>query len=710
MAHFRPFLLLLLTALAVLLTSGADRAYAEEDDAIRLRPGDRIAIIVPGEAAFAQPFLLDEYGNIRLPEVGEINLVGATVEDARDTVLEKLSVVYKDLSRFDVRLVERRLLIRVLGYVKTPGYVNLPETANIQSAIQSAGGLLQGAQLDRVQLRRNGEAIAFNYKTYLDTGDLDILPQLQPEDVVFVPASPLLGNVQVNFDARTLTAAGDAADDGSAVRVFGEVAKPGSFAFNSGQSIVDVIMRAGGVTRYAGVEKIRVINGADPFLFNLKSYLDTGDINLLPEIAPGAVVYVPISVEEVKAGGKTVYVMGEVANPGAFEMTDGATFFDVLANAGGPNRYAETRQLRIIRPDGTVAPFNLAGYTEGRATDPVPEIKPGDAIFVPEKTDQLEKSWLKISPDRAIKIIGSVHKPGRYEWSDEMSLLDLIAHAGGPTREADTASVQIIDNSGENADPEIFNLERFLAEGGRLAEIPRLGAGYTVFLPELPRDPSDNKSQWVRQSSDRSIYIVGAVGSPGRYAFSEDLSFLDILSAADGPRTEADLSAIRVSHLDGAGARVSKIDLALFFETGDVSLLPAVTPGDIIYVPSRSRKWTEIPQETTVRVLGAVNRPGRYAYRDDMTILDLLAEAGGARRDALNRKILVIHAVTGETSAQRFNLVKFAKTGNYELLPVVRAGDTIFVPSKDQGTRAVLLSALRDIVSVVSVAALAAAL
>ena len=326
------------------------------------------------------------------------------------------------------------------------------------------------------------------------------------------------------------------------------------------------------------------------------------------------------------------------------------------------NRYAETRQLRIIRPDGSVAPFNLAGYTEGRATDPVPDINPGDAIFVPEKTDQLEKSWLKISPDRAIKIIGQVHRPGRYEWSNEMSLLDLIAHAGGPTREADTSSVQIVDAEGDSADPVIFNLERFLAEGGRLSEVPPLGAGYTVFLPELPRDPSDNKSQWVRQSSERSVYIVGAVGSPGRYAFSEDLSFLDILSAADGPRTEADLSAIRVSHLDHEEARVSHVDLALFFETGDMSTIPEVAPGDVIYVPSRSRKWTEVPSQDTVRVLGAVNQPGRYAFRDDMTILDLLAEAGGTRRDALEKKILVIHAITGEESAQRFNLVKFAKT------------------------------------------------
>ncbi len=400
--------------------------------------------------------------------------------------------------------------------------------------------------------------------------------------------------------------------------------------------------------------------------------------------------------------------MGEVANPGAFEMTEGATFFDVLANAGGPNRYAETRTLRVIRADGTVLPFNLAGYTEGKPTEAVPEIAPGDAIFVPEKTDQLEKSWLKVSPERAIRIIGQVNRPGRYEWSDEMSLLDLLAHAGGPTREADASSVQIVSASG--AEPVIFNLERFLAEGGDLSDIPKLGAGYTVFLPELPRDPSDNKSQWVRQSSERSIYIVGAVGSPGRYAFSEDLGFLDILAAADGPTESADLSNVRVSHFDRSRARVSDVDLALFFETGDAGILPRVRPGDVVYIPSRLRKWTEIPADATVRVLGAVAKPGRYPFTDEMTILDLLAEAGGTRPDALEKRIVVVNLVAGETHATRFNLPKFARKGDYAMLPVVRSGDTIYVPSKNQSTRAIVAGILRDTVQIISVAALFAAL
>lgn len=687
----------------VLLSVGSTVAVAGQ---VTLRSGDVLTIRLPGEEAFDKSFQVSTDGAIVLPEAGDIDVQGLTLDQARKRIRSALSVIYRDLERLDVVLEDRRLLVQVLGFVKEPGLVDLDPRANIQTAIKSAGGLRQGAQLDRLQLRRGEQVVVFNYKEYLDTGSLAILPGLEPMDVVFVPASPLIGNVQVEFDARTLTSAGDSAEDGTAITVFGEVANPGTFAFKPGQSVVDMIMRAGGVTRYAGVEKIRIMNGAEPALFDLKGYLDTGDETMMPAIGPGATVYVPINTEEVKAGTRTVYVMGEVAKPGAFEMTDGANFFDVLANAGGPNRYAETRELRIIRANGKVIPFNLAGYTEGVAKMAVPTIEPGDAIFVPEKTDQLEKSWLKVSPNRAIRIIGQVVRPGRYEWSDEMSLLDLLAHAGGPTRMGDVSKLQILKSEGGSARPLVFDLDRFMNEGGNFDELPAIGAGDTVKVPELPRDPSDNKAQWVRQSSDRSIYIMGAVGSPGRYAFNENLHFLDILSAADGPRPDADIQSIRVSHRGRPEARVTPLNLALYFDTGDESLLPSVRPGDVIYVPSRNREWTEVDARRTVRVIGAVGSPGRYTFDDSMTILDLLAEAGGPRPDAWQERVVVANMVNGEPKAQSFDLVAFARSGDFSTLPVVRAGDTVYVPNVAQSDWRIFMSGVRDALSVISIFAI----
>lgn len=199
-------------------------------------------------------------------------------------------------------------------------------------------------------------------------------------------------------------------------------------------------------------------------------------------------------------------------------------------------------------------------------------------------------------------------------------------------------------------------------------------------VQQLPQDPSDNKSQWVRQASDKSIYIFGQVGAPGRYMFTTEMHFLDILAAADGPTDKADLRNIRVNHRDDMRKGVSKVDLALYFETGDEHLIPPVKPGDTIYLPEKNRLWLDNTKESTVRVLGAVNNPGRYRFDDTMTILDILAESGGTTAEAHIENITVVNLSCCRDQARHFDLGKFTRTAAFDDLPVLRAGDTVYIP------------------------------
>ncbi|MBL8670561.1 MAG: SLBB domain-containing protein [Alphaproteobacteria bacterium] len=683
-------------------------AVDPEAAASALRPGDVISIRVPGEEAFAKTFQIGRDGRVNLPQIGATKLAGLGLDAAKARLRQALGRFFRDLDTFDVMLEDRRLLVTVQGFVKTPGPVELPAEATIQAALAAAGGLAPGAQLDRMQLRRAGKSETFDYKSYLDKGDPALLPALQTLDTVFVPASPLIGNVQVEFDAQTLKAAGDAAEDGKAVRVFGEVRSPGSFAFKPGMNVVDMIMRAGGVTQFAAVEQIRIIAGSDPVQFNLKDYLDIGNPKLLPSFGPGATIFVPRTSDGIKSGAQIVYVMGEVFKPGPFETKNALGFLDILANAGGPTRYADTRQIRVMRAGGSVERVDLQKFTESGSSKGLPKISPGDAIFVPEKPDQKEPSWLKVGPDRAVYVMGAVPRPGRYEYSAEMSLLDVLAQAGGPGARADVTHLQI-SLKGEGQKPTIFDLQGYL-KGTSRAALPRVVAGTTIMVPELPDDPRDNKSQWTRQASDRSIYVMGAVQAPGRYAFSPDFSFLDILAAADGPSPAADLRNIRVSHRNGAETSVSKVNLALFFDTGDDRALPRVKPGDVIFVPSRNGDWMDQSKENTIRVLGAVGKPGRYTFEDSMTILDLLAEAGGPTGNAYQEKIVVVNLSCCKEQAQVFDLVGFAKTGDFSKLPVIRPGDTVYVPDQSQNGWNSFMATVRDIVQVLSVVALIGAL
>ncbi|MDD9155107.1 SLBB domain-containing protein [Aliivibrio sp. S4TY2] len=676
-----------------------------------VRVGDVISIMLPGEDSLNKEFQVDKQGRVILPEVGPIFVAGKTEAQMVSSITLSLKTILQDLTNLQVFVSKRQLIINIQGYVKQPGEYTLVDGDSVQLALYAAGGLRSGAQLNRLQLRRADKVTTFNYKAFLDSGNQSLLPTLQSLDTLFIPASPMVGNIEQEFDPAKLSQAGDAADGKKAIKVFGEVNSPGTFSYKSGTNLVDVLMRAGGVTRYAGVEQIRVISKNQPALFNLKRYLDTGDSSLLPPLEVGSTIFVPKQEEEIKSGSNMVYVMGEVAKPGAFEGKKGATFMDILANAGGPTRFAESRQIRVIKANGAVINFDLSGYTEGTNYMRPPAIAAGDAIFVPEKTDMNEKSWLKIAPSRAVRVLGEVQHPGRIEWSDEMSFLDLLAHVGGPTLRGDTTRIEIVtpDASGTNQ-VYTFNLDSFISKGKPDSTLPTIRAGATIRVHDLPQDPSDNKSQWVRQSSDSSIYVFGQVNAAGRYRFTNDMHFLDILSAADGPTMDADIHNIRITHRDKSYARVSKLNLALYFETGDESLLPKVKTGDTIYIPEKNRIWVDESKESTIRVLGAINKPGRYRFNDSMTLLDLLAEAGGPSDVAYLEKISVVNHALDEGQARTFDLVKFSRTADFRSIPVLRAGDTVYIPNKDESTMEQVRVVMKDVFQVVATIALIGAL
>ncbi|GAB7221181.1 SLBB domain-containing protein [Vibrio owensii] len=693
-----------ITTLLMLCLITINTPWAAEDDVVKV--GDLVQINLPGEASLNKGFQVDKRGRINLPEIGPVFVAGYNEAQLQNVITDNLKTVFRDVSNARVFIKQQQLLISVQGYVVKPGEYTLPSGSNIQMFLYEAGGLRAGAQLDKIIVKRGNKNIEFDYKRFLDTGDDSKLPTLESLDVLFVPASPLVGNIEQEFDAAKLANSGDSADSARAIKVFGEVNAPGSFTYKPNTTLVDVVMRAGGVTRYASVEQIRVITNNTPIMFNLKRYLDTGDQSLLPEILPGATIFVPKQEEEIKAGANVVYVMGEVAHPGAYEGKKGASFMDILANAGGPTRFAESRQIRVIKADGGVINFDLTAHTEGLSKQKVPTVGPGDAIFVPEKTDMNEKSWLKVAPSRAVAVMGEVVRPGRIEWSDEMDLIDLIAHVGGPTRRADTSKIEISNNGKVTK----FDLDKYILQGSPHSKLPRVSAGTVVRVHALPDDPSDNKSQWVSQSSDASIYVFGQINAPGRYRFTKEMHFLDILSAADGPTKDADIHNIRVTHRGLGYAKVSKLNLSLYFETGDESILPDVRPGDTIYIPEKDKNWLDRSKESTVRVLGEVHAPGRYVFNDNMTILDLLAEAGGPSDSAYVEKISVVNMSCCQGQARVFNLVEFSKTANIYDLPVIRAGDTIYVPHKDESFAEKARAGLRDLLQITTTIVLIGAL
>ena len=102
--------------------------------------GDSVLIELPGEPDFVKPFVVDRQGRIVVPQLGPIQVQGSEEAALRDRLKLALSQYYLDLGGLNVTVTERRLLVRVLGYVNEPGEVLLDKNATLQMVPEAAGG------------------------------------------------------------------------------------------------------------------------------------------------------------------------------------------------------------------------------------------------------------------------------------------------------------------------------------------------------------------------------------------------------------------------------------------------------------------------------------------------------------------------------------------------------------------------------------------
>jgi polysaccharide export outer membrane protein len=82
----------------------------------------------------------------------------------------------------------------------------------------------------------------------------------------------------------------------------------------------------------------------------------------------------------------------------------------------------------------------------------------------------------------------------------------------------------------------------------------------------------------------------------------------------------------------------------------------------------------------SVSVVGEVAKPGIYYLGAPMTVLELLARAGGLRLDANQKKISIVRTEGGQTISYQFNYKDVSKGKNLKQNIQLKNGDVIIVP------------------------------
>lgn len=136
----------------------------------------------------------------------------------------------------------------------------------------------------------------------------------------------------------------------------------------------------------------------------------------------------------------------------------------------------------------------------------------------------------------------------------------------------------------------------------------------------------------VARAASREVEVSGGVSKPGMYPLADGVVTVRALVVRAGGLV--DLSVTRAEiHRDGVnGTRsVLEVDLERIYN-GEPSADVPLQPRDRLYVPPPA----------SVYVDGQVAKPGALAYRDGMTILQAIAQAGSATSTAKTKGVYIL--------------------------------------------------------------------
>ncbi len=324
---------------------------------------------------------------------------------------EQLATVVEKLQK-QTRLGEESQLVEVNGNVRFPGIYPLGDKNHVADLVVAAGGLQEGSYTMSAELTRQevnpqtGVSIthqAINIGKALEKQKAHNL-KLRFRDILTVRTLPYWQETRW-------------------VKVKGEVRFPGTYSIQRGETMKEVLERAGGLTYDAfpfgavflrdsvkEKEKEQVRKLADELRREIAAKALTKEggsisydqaqlmlnqlenieiigrlsIDLKGIISDAANADIQLEANDelyIPAKNQTVSVMGQVQYPSTHRFVPDDSFEQYLEMAGGPRKRADEGRSYILRANGSVIFPNETWFSSGT------EIMPGDTIIVPLDTE-----------------------------------------------------------------------------------------------------------------------------------------------------------------------------------------------------------------------------------------------------------------------------------------------------------------------------------
>ena len=308
-----------------------------------------------------------------------------------------------------------------------------------------------------------------------------------------------------------------------------------------------------------------------------------------------------------------VNVTGEVEVPGTYSISSLSNVYNALYLAGGINELGSLRKVQLVRNGKQKAEVDLYDFILNGVLPDGIILQDGDVINVP-----LYGSLVNIE--------GSVKRPMYYEMKEGETVQDILDYSGGFAGDAYRSNVNIVRQNG--IEYQVYTVDSPLFSAFILKDGDAVTVGALI-------DRYENR-----------LEVKGAVYRPGIYQLGDDIRTVsELIAKADGLKGDA-FTARALIHRE-------REDLTLEVISVDVkAILAGQAPdvllqrNDILYIPS----IYDLNDVGTITIEGEVASPGTFVFEDNMTIEDLIMQAGGLLESASTVRIDVSRRIKNPAS------------------------------------------------------------
>ncbi|MER3495748.1 MAG: hypothetical protein C4320_02350 [Armatimonadota bacterium] len=169
--------------------------------------------------------------------------------------------------------------------------------------------------------------------------------------------------------------------------------------------------------------------------------------------------------------------------------------------------------------------------------------------------------------------------------------------------------------------------------------------------------------------------VGGFVQRPGQFAIRPGDSLVTLLNLGGGP--VPDRADLRRATLRKANTNeLIPIDLFALLIRGDISQNYEIEDGDELSIPEETRN--------RILVLGAVQRPGTYPYKEPMTVADAISLAGGEipyrSRFSQTQILRQKNGDPNQFLRIKSDFVAYVRKGDSSQNVILQPGDFVYIP------------------------------